>query len=87
MLSATREIQDDVLGRRGEARELIERAESVLFKIGHDGGTAEMRTIETVLHEEIDKLEELSRSDIGLTGTPSGFNDIDDLTGGFQPGT
>jgi replicative DNA helicase len=86
VLSATREIQDDVLGRRGEARELIERAESVLFKIGHDGGTAEMRTIETVLHEEIDKLEELSRSDVGLTGTPSGFNDIDDLTGGFQPG-
>ena len=47
---------------------------------------AEMRTIEAVLHEEIDKLEELSRKDIGLTGTPSGFTDIDDLTGGFQPG-
>jgi replicative DNA helicase len=45
-----------------------------------------MRTIEAVLHEEIDKLEELSRKDIGLTGTPSGFADIDDLTGGFQPG-
>jgi replicative DNA helicase len=86
VLTATREIQDDVLGRRGEARELIERAESVLFKIGHDGGMAEMRTIETVLHEEIDKLEELSRSDVGLTGTASGFHDIDDLTGGFQPG-
>ena len=47
---------------------------------------AEMRTIEAVLHEEIDKLEELSRKDIGLTGTPSGFADIDDLTGGFQNG-
>ena len=47
---------------------------------------AEMRTIEAVLHEEIDKLEELSRKDIGLTGTPSGFADIDDLTGGFQTG-
>jgi replicative DNA helicase len=45
-----------------------------------------MRRIEDVLHEEIDKLEELSRKDIGLTGTPSGFTDIDDLTGGFQPG-
>ncbi len=86
VLSATREIQDDVLGRRAEAHELIERAESVLFKIGHDGGTAEMRTIEHVLHDEIDKLEELSRSDVGLTGTPSGFHDIDDLTGGFQSG-
>jgi replicative DNA helicase len=86
ILAATRSIQDDVLEHRGEARELIERAESVLFKIGHDGGMAEMRTIEAVLHEEIDKLEELSRKDIGLTGTPSGFQDIDDLTGGFQPG-
>ena len=45
-----------------------------------------MRTIEAVLHEEIDKLEELSRKDVGLTGTPSGFADLDELTGGFQPG-
>ena len=50
-----------MLAHRGEPRELIERAEAVLFKIGHDGGMAEMRTIEAVLHEEIDKLEELSR--------------------------
>jgi replicative DNA helicase len=86
LLSATRDIQDEVLAHRGEPRELIERAEAVLFKIGHDGGTAEMKSIEAVLHEEIDKLEELSRKDVGLTGTPSGFIDLDQLTGGFQPG-
>jgi replicative DNA helicase len=86
ILTTTRQIQDDVVAHRGDARELIERAESILFKIGHDGGMSEMKTIEAVLHDEIDKLEELSRSDVGLTGTPSGFQDIDDLTGGFQPG-
>jgi replicative DNA helicase len=86
ILMTTRQIQDDVMAHRGDARELIERAESILFKIGHDGGMSEMKTIEAVLHEEIDKLEELSRSDVGHTGTPSGFQDIDDLTGGFQPG-
>jgi len=86
LLSTTREIQGEVLAQRGEPRELIERAEAALFKIGHDGGSAEMRSIETVLHEEVDKLEELSRKDIGLTGTPSGFTDLDALTGGFQPG-
>jgi replicative DNA helicase len=86
ILTTTRQIQDDVIAHRGDARELIERAESILFKIGHDGGMSEMKTIEAVLHDEIDKLEELSRSDVGLTGTPSGFQDIDDLTGGFQPG-
>jgi replicative DNA helicase len=86
VLETTRQIQAEVLAHRGDPRELIERAEAQLFKIGHEGGMAEMRTIEAVLHEEIDKLEELSRKDIGLTGTPSGFSDIDDLTGGFQPG-
>jgi replicative DNA helicase len=86
LLATTRDIQGEVLAHRGEPRELIERAEAALFRIGHDGGTAEMRPLETVLHEEIDKLEELSRKDVGLTGTPSGFTDLDQLTGGFQPG-
>ena len=86
ILKATREIQDDVAAHRGEARELIERAEAVLFKIGHDGGSSEMRSLEAILHDEIDKLEELSKTDVGLTGTPSGFADLDSLTGGFQPG-
>jgi len=86
ILDTTRQIQAEVLAHRGEPRELVERAEAALFRIGHEGGMAEMRSIEAVLHEEIDKLEELSRKDAGLTGTPSGFKDIDDLTGGFQPG-
>jgi replicative DNA helicase len=86
ILETTRQIQAQVLAHRGDPRELIERAEAALFRIGHEGGMAEMRSIEAVLHEEIDKLEELSRKDVGLTGTPSGFSDIDDLTGGFQPG-
>jgi replicative DNA helicase len=86
VLKATREIQDDVAAHRGEARDLIERAEAVLFKIGHDGGSSEMRSLEAILHDEIDKLEELSKTDVGLTGTPSGFVDLDSLTGGFQPG-
>jgi replicative DNA helicase len=86
ILDTTRKIQAEVLAHRGEPRDLIERAETELFRIGHEGGLAEMRSIEEVLHEEIDKLEELSRKGVGLTGTPSGFTDIDELTGGFQPG-
>ena len=86
VLVATRDIQEEVLGQSGNPRDLIERAEQTLFQIGHDDGKGEMRSIEEVLHEEIDKLEALSREDVGLTGTPSGFTDLDDVTGGFQPG-
>ena len=37
-------------------------------------------------HDELDKLEQLSREGTSLTGTPSGFKDLDEITGGFQPG-
>jgi replicative DNA helicase len=86
ILETTRQIQAEVLAHRGEPSDLIERAEAALFRIGHDTGKAEIRSIEDVLHDEMDKLVELSKKDARLTGVASGFNDLDDLTGGFQPG-
>ena len=86
ILETTRQIQAEVLAHRGEPQELIERAETALFQIGHDTGKGEMRSLEEVLHDEMDKLVELSRKDVGLTGVTSGFADLDDVTGGFQAG-
>jgi replicative DNA helicase len=39
-----------------------------------------------VLDDEIDKLHQMSVQHTVLTGTPSGFKDLDEITGGFQPG-
>ena len=39
-----------------------------------------------VLHAEVRKWQELSAEGRSLTGTPSGFADLDTITGGFQPG-
>jgi replicative DNA helicase len=86
VLDASRITQEKVLTFKGEPRELIEQAEQELFRIGHEGATSELRSIEDVLHEEIDKLERLSREGLEVTGTPSGFTDLDNLTGGFQRG-
>jgi replicative DNA helicase len=86
VLDASRITQEKVLTFKGEPRELIEQAEQELFRIGHEGATSELRSIEDVLHEEIDKLERLSREGLEVTGTPSGFTDLDNLTGGFQKG-
>src|SRR5215211_8718503 len=45
-----------------------------------------VRSIEDVLHDELDKLHELSERGVALTGVRSGFDHLDGLTGGFQPG-
>src|SRR4051794_29982949 len=86
LLDEARKIQDDVFSFQGEPAELIEQAESALFRIAHEDRTGELRSIEDVLHDELDKLELISREGLAMTGTPSGFTDIDELTGGFQPG-
>ena len=86
VLATSRDIQERVMAFKGEPRELIEQAEQELFRIGHEGAASELRSIEDVLEEEIDKLEKLSREGLDVTGTPSGFTDLDGLTGGFQKG-
>jgi replicative DNA helicase len=86
LLSTTREIQDQVFSFQGPVRELLEQSESRLFHIAHEDRTGELRSIADVLHDELDKLERVSREGISVTGTPSGFKDLDEKTGGFQPG-
>jgi replicative DNA helicase len=86
LIRTSQEIQDQAYGHAGDPRELVERAESALFGITNDDLSGELRAIEEVLHDELDKLERVSREGISLTGTPSGFKELDDLTGGFQPG-
>ena len=58
----------------------------MLFEVAHEEQASDFRRINEILHDEVDRLEKLSRGDIDLVGTASGFGDIDGLTGGFQPG-
>jgi replicative DNA helicase len=51
ILDTTRKIQAEVLAHRGDPKELIQRAEADLFRIGHDTSTSEIRSIEDVLHD------------------------------------
>jgi replicative DNA helicase len=86
LLDTSRRIQEEVFTFPGPPAELVEKAEADLYKVAHEDRTGDLRSIEDVLHDELDKLEKVSREGISLTGTPSGFKDLDELTGGFQPG-
>ena len=86
LLKASYEIQESVLGHQAAPRELVEQAEKAMLEVARDDRQQDFRAIEEVLHEELDKLHRLSIEGTSLTGTPSGFNDLDEITGGFQPG-
>jgi replicative DNA helicase len=86
LLSATYEIQAAVHGHEGEPRDLIERAERTVLEVAHDDRQKDFRKVGDVLHLEIGKWQKLSAEGQTLTGTASGFADLDAITGGFQPG-
>src|SRR5437588_11947045 len=86
LLSTSYEIQASVISRDASARDLLERAERSVLEVAQDERQKAFRSIEEILDEETDKLHYLSIAKTSLTGTPSGFKDIDELTGGFQSG-
>jgi len=86
LLTATYRIQQQVSDHAGNPLELLDHAERSILEIGADDRRKDFRGILEVLQDEIDKLDALSKAGKEITGTPSGFNDLDEITGGFQPG-
>src|SRR6266508_1999949 len=72
--------------RPGETDDLVDRAEQLLFDLSQSRVSGEFAHIEELLKESFERITALYESGAELTGTPSGFRDIDRLTSGFQPG-
>jgi replicative DNA helicase len=86
LLTTSYEIQASVMSREAAPRDLLERAERSVLEVAEDERQKTFRSVAEILDEETDKLHHLSMAKTSLTGTPSGFKDIDTVTGGFQPG-
>jgi replicative DNA helicase len=86
LLRAAYDIQARVHSHDAPPRELVDIAERTILEVAHEDSRKDFRAVNDVLFAELDKLEKLSQEGKAVTGTPSGFEDIDTITGGFQPG-
>jgi replicative DNA helicase len=86
LLHAAYEIQAQVHGHEAGPRDLVDMAERAILEVAHEDSRKDFRSIEQLLDSELDKLQKLSLDGKAITGTPSGFDDLDVITGGFQPG-
>jgi replicative DNA helicase len=86
LLHASYDIQQRVHSHEAPPRELVDMAERSILEVAHDDRRKDFQPIHDVLSAELDKLEKLSREGTAITGTPSGFEALDAVTGGFQPG-
>ncbi|HEX6020394.1 MAG TPA: DnaB-like helicase N-terminal domain-containing protein, partial [Solirubrobacter sp.] len=86
LLHASYEIQAQVHGHEALPRDLVDMAERIILEVAHEDSRKDFRDIESLLDAELDKLQKLSLEGTPISGTPSGFEDLDNITGGFQPG-
>src|SRR5919108_328011 len=86
LLHAAYEIQARVHSHDALPRDLVDMAERAILEVGHEDSRKDFRPIHDLLSSELDKLERLSREGTAITGTASGFDDLDAITGGFQGG-
>jgi replicative DNA helicase len=87
LIRAGTEIAQLPENREGEdVRELVDRAEQIVFDLSQARVSSDFAHIESLLKETFARIEELYHLGADVTGTPSGFPDLDKLTSGFQPG-
>ena len=72
--------------RQGEAGDLVDRAEQVIFDLSQQRVTGEFTHIDQLLKESFERITSLYEAGADVTGTASGYRDLDRLTSGFQPG-
>jgi replicative DNA helicase len=64
--------------------ELIEEAESQLFEVSQQHVKQSVISLEAILAESFDRLDDLHKDKQKIRGVPTGFKDLDNLLAGFQ---
>jgi len=86
MIEAAADIEKRAYRDNQDVDDLLDAAETRMLAVRHSKDGGQVREINDVLQTIVERLEELHQHPGQMTGLASGYYDLDDLTGGFQPG-
>jgi replicative DNA helicase len=84
LISASQEIIGLGYDESKELRELIEEAEMRLFEVSQQHVKQNVVSLETILADSFDRLDDLHKDKQKIRGIPTGFRDLDKVLAGFQ---
>ena len=64
--------------------DLLDEAENDLFQVAQSNIRKTGDSMSSLVQQAISRIEELGKKDEGLSGVPTGFRDLDEMTSGFQ---
>lgn len=86
LIRSATEIVSKVYEDSLDADELMDYAEKAIFDISDKRIKTSFVTLKEVIKGSFEMIEHLYDKKEAITGVPSGFRDMDELTSGFQPG-
>jgi replicative DNA helicase len=84
LIKASGEISELGFDEDTTTQELLERAEAELFSVSDQSLKQDLVSIETILTDSFDRMEELHRNKGALRGVRTGYRDLDNMTAGLQ---
>lgn len=84
LIKASGEISELGYDEDTTTQELLERAEAELFSVSDQSLKQDLVSIESILTESFDRMEELHRNKGALRGVRTGYRDLDNMTAGLQ---
>jgi len=68
-----------------DAKVLLDKAEHLIFEVSQRNLKQSFVPIKEILQDSFEKIEDLYHREEFITGVPSGYDEFDDITTGFQP--
>src|SRR5439155_23514003 len=84
LIRATTEIQQECYAGSDETPTILDRAEQRIFSISDQRFRRGFISMKELMMPTVKHIEELSERKVFVTGVPSGYDDLDKLTAGFQ---
>jgi len=85
LIKTNEQINKECYTGKGDIEGIINTAEKMVFNLVQSRGGGDYVPIEQVVMNALDKIEMASKSGGKITGTPTGFIDLDSQTSGLQP--
>lgn len=85
LIRVSENIAADCYAGKENMEYILAEAEKNMFKVLQSRGSTDIKPIEKVAENVLNRIEQASRTKESVTGIPTGFIDLDYKTSGFQP--
>lgn len=85
LIASSTEIQEQSFAEDKDVTDLLDFAESEIFKIAEGNIKRDVQKSRDILSKALKAIEEAGQKPDGMSGVPSGFTEVDRLTMGWQP--